>query len=155
MINVYNENTIEEKKEIIRQTSDFINDRIAQLDKDLGAQESQIASFKRQNQILNLNDYGKSYLIQSIETKEQLEKINAQISHAQYLLELTASNTENNLFPVTVDINDDHIKGTIRRFNELVLKLDKYKESGTTNNPVVQDLKLLKAFQLFRVEGIS
>ena len=54
MINVYNENTIEEKKEIIRQTSDYINDRISQLDRDLGAQESQIASFKRENQILNL-----------------------------------------------------------------------------------------------------
>ena len=132
MINVYNENTIEEKKEIIRQTSDYINDRIAQLDRDLGAQESQIAVFKRENQILNLNDYGKSYLNQTIETKEEIERLQNQISHAQYLLNLTASNTENKLFPVTVDINDDHIKGTIQRFNELVLKLDKYKESGTT-----------------------
>ena len=142
VITVYNENTIEEKKEIIRQTSEYINGRISQLDSELGAQESQIASFKRQNQILNLNDYGKSYLNQSIETQEQMERINAQISHAQYLLELTASNTENKLFPVTVDINDDHIKSTIRHFNELVLKLDKYKESGTTNNPVVRDMNL-------------
>ncbi|MBR2210278.1 MAG: polysaccharide biosynthesis tyrosine autokinase [Fibrobacter sp.] len=142
MIAVYNENAIEEKKEIIRQTSDFINDRIAQLDRDLGAQESQIASFKRQNQILNLNDYGRSYLNQSIETQEEMERLNAQISHAQYLLDLTASNTDNKLFPVTVNINDDHIKSTIRHFNELVLKLDKYKESGTTNNPVVQDMNL-------------
>ena len=142
MISVYNENTIEEKKEIIRQTSDYINERISQLDRDLGAQESQIASFKRENQILNLNDYGKSYLNQSIETQEEIERLNAQISHAQYLLSLTASNIENKLFPVTVDINDDHIKSTIQRFNELVLKLDKYKESGTTNNPVVQDMNL-------------
>ena len=142
MINVYNENTIEEKKEIIRQTSEYINDRIAQLDRDLGAQESQIASFKRDNQILSLNDYGKSYLNQSIQTQEEIERLNAQISHAQYLLDLTASNTENKLFPVTIDVNDDHIKGTIRRFNELVLKLDKYKESGTTNNPIVQDMNL-------------
>ena len=142
IINVYNENTIEEKKEIIRQTSEYINERISQLDKDLGAQESQIASFKRNNQILNLNDYGKSYLNQSIESQEEIERLNAQISHAQYLLGLTASNTENKLFPVTVDIKDDHIQGTIRRFNELVLKLDKYKESGTTNNPVVQDMNL-------------
>ena len=142
MINVYNENTIEEKKEIIRQTSEYINDRIAQLDRDLGAQESQIASFKRDNQILSLNDYGKSYLNQSIQTQEEIERLNAQISHAQYLLDLTASNSENKLFPVTTDVNDDHIKGTIRRFNELVLKLDKYKESGTTNNPIVQDMNL-------------
>ena len=93
MIAVYNENTIEEKKEIIRQTSDYINSRISQLDRDLGAQESQIASFKRENQILNLDDYGQSYLSQSIETQEEINRINAQISHAQYLLQLTATNT--------------------------------------------------------------
>ena len=142
MIAVYNENTIEEKKEIIRQTSDFINDRISQLDRDLGAKESQIASFKRENQILNLNEYGRSYLNQSIESKEEMERLNAQISHAQYLLDLVSSNTENKLFPVTVNINDDHIKSTIRQFNELVLKMDKYRESGTTNNPIVQDMML-------------
>ena len=142
MIAVYNENTIEEKKEIIRQTSDFINDRINQLDRDLGAKESQIASFKRENQILNLNDYGRSYLNQSIQTKEEMERLNAQISHAQYLMELVASNTENKLFPVTVNINDDHIKSTLNQFNSLVLKLDKYKESGTTNNPVVKAMLL-------------
>ena len=140
MIAVYNENTVDEKKEIIRQTSDYINSRISQLDQDLGAQESQIASFKRENQILNLDDYGQSYLSQSIETQEEINRINAQISHAQYLLQLTATNTENKLFPVTVDIKDDHINSTIRRFNELVLKLDKYKETGTTNNPLVKDL---------------
>ena len=140
MIAVYNENTVEEKKEIIRQTSEYINSRITQLDHDLGAQESQIASFKRDNQILNLNDYGQSYLSQSLETQEEINRINAQISHAQYLIELTASNTENKLFPVTIDIKDDHINSTIRRFNELVLKLDKYKETGTTNNPIVQDM---------------
>ena len=142
MIAVYNENTIEEKKEIIRQTSDFINDRISQLDRDLGAQESQIASFKREIQILNLNDYGKSYLNQSIESQEQVKRINSQISHAQYLLDVVASNTENKLLPVTVDINDEHVKSTIAHFNNLVLKLDKYKETGTTNNPVVQDMLL-------------
>jgi AraC-like DNA-binding protein len=89
MIAVYNENTVEEKKEIIRQTSEYINSRITQLDHDLGAQESQIASFKRDNQILNLNDYGQSYLSQSIETQEEINRINAQISHAQYLQQLT------------------------------------------------------------------
>ena len=33
MIAVYNDNTIEEKKEIIQQTSDYINSRVAQLDR--------------------------------------------------------------------------------------------------------------------------
>ena len=56
MITVYNENTILEKGRIINQTSEYINSRIAQLDADLGAQESQIATFKRDNQLLSLQE---------------------------------------------------------------------------------------------------
>ena len=140
MIVVYNEGTIEEKMSIIRLTSEYINSRIAQLDDDLGAQESQIASFKRDNQLLSLENYGQAYLNASIESSEEIDRLLAQISHAQYLQSLIASNTENKLFPVTIDIEDDNIKGTIARFNELVLKLDRYKNTGTTNNPVVQDM---------------
>ena len=142
MIAVYNEGTVVEKKSIIQQTSNYINERISQLDRDLGAQESQIASFKRDNQLLNIQEYGQAYLSQSIESSEEVERLQAQISHAQYLMELTNSNTDNKLFPVTINIDDENIKATIARFNELVLKLDKYKESGTTNNPIVQDMRL-------------
>ena len=140
MIAVYNENTIDEKSSIIRQTSDYINSRIAQLDDDLGAQESQIATFKRDNQLLSLQEYGQSYLATSIEASEEVDRLEAQISHAQYLQGLIATNTENKLFPVTIDIEDDNIKNTITHFNELVLRLDRYKSTGTTNNPVVQDI---------------
>ena len=140
MIKVYNENTIYEKGSIIRQTSDYINERIAQLDADLGTQESQIATFKRDNQLLSLQEYGQSYLATSIEAAEEVDRLEAQISHAQYLQGLIATNTENKLFPVTIDIEDENIKSTISHFNELVLRLDRYKTTGTTNNPVVQDM---------------
>ena len=142
LVAVYNETTINEKKHIIELTSDYINTRIAQLDSDLGTQESQIANFKRDNQLLSLDDYGQNYLNASIESKQEIERLNAQISHAEYLLQLTNENTDNNLFPVSVDINDENIKSTISHFNELVLKLDKYKNSGTTNNPIVQDMNV-------------
>ena len=145
MISVYNEGTINEKTQIIQQTSDFINDRIAQLDNELGAKESQIATFKRENQIVNLDDYGQTYISASIQSNEEMERTRAQISHAEYLMQLTNSNTENKLFPVTINVEDENIKATIARFNDLVLKLDKYKESGTTNNPVVKDMQLEQA----------
>ena len=141
MIAVYNDNTILEKKSIIQQTSEYINTRITQLDSELGAKESQIARFKSENQVLNLQDYGQSYLTTSIESSEEVERLQAQISHAQYLMQFTNSNAENRLFPVTINIEDENIKTTIGRFNELVLKLDKYKETGTTNNPIVRDLQ--------------
>ena len=145
MIRVYNDNTVLEKKDIINQTSEYINSRIAQLNSELGAKESQIASFKKDNQLLNLKDYGQAYMQQSIQSSEELERLQAQISHAQYLLQFTNSNSENKLFPMTINIEDENIKKTIARFNELVLKLDKYKESGTTNNPIVQDMRLEQA----------
>ena len=123
MITVYNENTIIEKSRIIEQTSNYINSRVAQLDADLGVQESQIASFKRDNQLLSLNEYGHAYLAASKEATEELERLNAQISHAEYLQDLIAANTDNKLFPISIDIRDENIKSTISRFNDLVLRL--------------------------------
>ena len=99
MIAVYNDNTIQEKKDIIQITSDYINTRISQLDSELGAKESQIARFKSENQVLNLQDYGQSYLTASIESSEEVERLQAQISHAQYLRQFTAPGSENRLFP--------------------------------------------------------
>ena len=141
MISVYNENTINDKKEIIQQTSEYINTRIAQLDTELGAQESQIAAFKRQNQVLNVEDFGQAYMAASIESSEELERLRAEISHAQFLKSLAASG-ENKLFPVTVNIEDANIRSTISNYNNLVLKLDRYNESGTSNNPLVKDMLL-------------
>ena len=141
MIAVYNDHTIQEKKDIIQQTSEYINTRISQLDSELGAKEAQIATFKRDNQVLNLQEYGQSYLSTSIESSEEVERLQAQISHAQYLMQFTNANSENRLFPVTINIEDENIKTTIAHFNELVLRLDKYKETGTTNNPIVRDLQ--------------
>ena len=92
MIAVYNEGTIVEKKSIIQQTSNYINERISQLDRDLGAQESQIASFKRDNQLLNIQDYGQAYMATIKEAAEEQELIKAQISHANYLKEYTKEN---------------------------------------------------------------
>ena len=140
MIAVYNENTIEDKSRIIRQTSEYINSRVAQLDDELGAQESQIASFKRDNQLLSISDYGQAYLVTSIEANEEIERLDGQISHAEYLLDFVAKNNENKLIPITIDVQDENIKSTISHFNELVLRLDRYNTTGTSNNPVVQDM---------------
>ena len=103
MVAVYNDHTIREKTEIIRQTSDYINTRVAQLDNELGVQEAKIASFKRENQLLNVEEYGQAYIAASIESSEEVERLRAQISHAQYLQTLTSPSEEYRLFPITVD----------------------------------------------------
>ena len=142
MITVYNENAIEERKSVIMQTSEFINRRVAQLDAELGSQEAKIASFKKEHQLLNVEEFGQTYMAASKASAEESERLRDQISHARYLQSLTDANAENKLFPVTIDIDDDNIRQTISDFNKLVLKLDKYKETGTTNNPVVQNMQL-------------
>ena len=51
VITVYNDNAINDKKAIIANTYEYINERMNHLDDELGAKESQIASFKRDNQL--------------------------------------------------------------------------------------------------------
>lgn len=137
MIAVYNETSINN----IRQTSEYINERIAKLETELGSQEAQIAEFKRDNQLLD-EDFGQVYVAASIASTEEMERLRGQISHAEYLKSLLDVNGESRLIPMSVNIDDEIIRGTISRYNETVLNLDKYNVSGTSNNPVVHDMLL-------------
>ncbi|MDO5340881.1 MAG: polysaccharide biosynthesis tyrosine autokinase, partial [Bacteroidia bacterium] len=141
LIVVYNEDAINDKTKIIENTYDFINDRLASLDSDLGEKETEIAMFKKQHSLLNVKDYGQKYLQTSIESSEEMIRLEESKAIANYLLNYVKNNTENKLLPILPEIDDNIMQGVINQFNETVLKLEKYETSGTSSNPVVNSLK--------------
>ena len=142
MITVYNQNSIKEQQRVVIETSKFINERIAQLDREMGIHESEIATFKSNNLLLNVDDYGQAYMETIKEVTEEQEQVKAEIKHAKYLQNFAENNEDNKLFPLTVNLNDDNIVQTIAEFNQIVLKLDKYNNSGYVNNPTVLGMQI-------------
>lgn len=137
LIRVYNEEAVKDKKRIIAYTYDYINERLSQLHLDLDQQESVIASFKRDNQLVNLDSYGLTYLNTNNEYSQEVDKLKQRLSLARYLQQLNENNSPGSLLPPAIGIDDATIVGTMERFNELTMKLN---QSSNMGNPVVQRL---------------
>ena len=133
-IRVYNDDAVKDKKRIIAYTYDFINERLKLLQSDLGVQENALADFKRENRLLDISSYGQSYLATSIQSSEEKDRLNKQLTTARYLIQTNESD-ETHLIPNNVGIDDEHITQLIAKHNALVLELKKYQSQ---NNPVVK-----------------
>ena len=95
VVRVYNEDAVNDKKRIIAYTYDYINERIAMIHSDLGTQESALASFKRENLLLDVNAYGQAYLNASMASSEEVSNLKKQLSLARYLLQQIEVNDGN------------------------------------------------------------
>lgn len=137
LIRVYNEEAVKDKKRIIAYTYDYINERLSQLHLDLDQQESVIATFKRDNQLINLDSYGLTYLNTNNEYSQEIDKLKQRLSLARYLQQLNDNNDNSSLLPPAVGIDDATIVATMERYNELTMRLNQTNNMG---NPVVQKL---------------
>ncbi len=62
MIQVYNEKWVEDKNIIAHATSDFINERLALIEKDLGTVDADISNFKSEHLIPDVEAASRMYL---------------------------------------------------------------------------------------------
>ena len=135
VIRVYNEGAVNDKKRIIADTYNYINQRLALLHSDLGIQENALANFKRENQLLDISSVGQSYLQSSIQSSEEIERLKKQLSQARYLTQMNQSGGAAHLIPPTIGLDDANIMTLIDKHNALVLELEKYQ---SPNSPVVK-----------------
>ena len=137
VIRVYNEEAIKDKKRIIVYTYDYINERLSQLYSDLDQQEEALASFKRDNRLLDISSYGQAFLNTNIEYTTELEKLQKQLSLCMYVQQL-CKDSNNSVIPLSIGIEEDHIRSAIAQYNELTLQIENNKNQ---NNPKVVKIK--------------
>lgn len=137
LIEVYNEDSMEDQKRILKYSSKYIDERIAYLDSDLDSISQQMVSFQQRHNIINVNAFGESYLASSIEYSEELKELGIQKGLTEYLIDFVASNTEHDLIPSNMGLKGKAAQ-IIDKYNELVLQLNRYKQAGTMNNPNAQ-----------------
>jgi len=146
LVKVYNDDSMEDKTRIIENTYDFINQRVAQLDADLGNKNGQLASFKRANQIIDINSLGQTSLANKAAHSEEAERITRQISLARYAKE--ALSKADDSAPVMVVFDDPTIAAEVSRYNEAAIKFSKYDNAGASQNPMVialsNELRLMR-----------
>ncbi len=142
LVQMYREESVKDKVRIMDQSLEFINERIGDLDSDLGAIESGLASFKRSNRLIDLNTYGSEYLRNSDEYLQERKSLENQMAMIRYVRDYVNNMGEKyDLIPMDVGIADAQLKTVISEYNAAYLQKEKYEASGNTSqNPVVRQI---------------
>lgn len=141
LIAVYNEDAINDKNQIAINTSNFINERLIIIEKELGGVDAEIETYKKENRLTDITSETGMYLQTSSRYQQEGLGLDNQLTLAKYIRNyLTDPLKSADLIPANTGISDTNIEGLIGEYNDLLLKRDKLIGNSSDRNPVVMDM---------------
>ncbi len=141
IIAIYNENWVRDCNRKSISTSEFIDERLDIIEKDLGNVETNISSFKSANLIpANSNDVASIYVGQASSATAQSTEISNQLYMARYVRNyLTNDANRYTLIPANQGVNSPNISAQITEYNTLLLSRNNLLQASSLQNPIVQE----------------
>ena len=141
LIDVYNEMWINNKNRAAINTTDFINERLVVIEKELGLVEDALKQYNSKNNLTDIKAVAQSYVTESSEYATKAFEVNNQLSIAQYIKEYL-NNPANSLslIPSNLGLTSASVEAQIKEYNDIVLQRDRLLSGGGENNPMVTDL---------------
>ena len=141
LVNVYNEEAIKDKNQVAVNTANFINERLIIIGRELGDVESDLESFKRENQVVDISSSASMYMGESQKYGTDALEMETQLRLAKYIKEyLTDPKKDTDLIPANTGINDMNVENQISLYNATKLKRDHLIADSSDKNPVVEEL---------------
>lgn len=141
LIAVYNEKWMADRNQVAVSTSNFINERLAIIEKELGNVEENISEYKSKNLLPDLQSASSIYQSQSSETASRIIDLNTQISLARYIKSyMTASSDGFRLFPTNFGLESTAIANQVTNYNAMVLERNSLIRNSSESNPLVADM---------------
>lgn len=149
LINVYNEDWMRDKNDLVVATTDFIDGRLNFIEQELKTVEENITDYKSQNLIPDIVEVSKLYMAKVDANKDQLVQLNSQMYMATYVRDFLKDNSnKNELLPANLIINDQNIEQQIVDYNNLQLQRNRLVLNSSDKNPLVLDMdKQLKSMR--------
>ena len=134
----YNRQANADKNEIALRTEEFINDRMAKINAELGSTEGALEEFKRRNAVTNLNVDASQSVSMSSQYSSRLSDANSQIQLLDYLREFV-NNPDNNyqIIPSNVGLTDGASTSLIANYNKAVQDRNRLLKSASELSPQV------------------
>lgn len=137
LIAIYNDDAISDKNQVMVNTSNFINDRLIIIEKELGNVDAEIEVFKRENQLTDIHSEAGMYLQEGSQYSQEGLGLENQLTLAKYIREyLTDPHKGADLIPANTGISDVSLESQISEYNILLLKRDKLIGNSSNRNPV-------------------
>lgn len=140
LVIIYNERAIQDKKTIADKTSDFINDRIAEISQELSTVDGSAVSYKSARGITDVAAQANVNINVGAESQRQLQDVEMQRAIAYSMRDLVESQDEFDVLPTNIGLSDGTVASTVARYNQMVLERNRLLESSNKRNPIIVNL---------------
>lgn len=142
LIDVYNEKWVRDQNQIAVSTSEFINDRLIVIEKELGNVDSDISRYKSSHQLLDPEATGNMYLSRASRIRDNITDIENKLTVAEYIRSYVQSSaTGDRLLPANTGIDNTNIEGSIAEYNNLQLQKSSLIKNSSVDSPVLLSLE--------------
>lgn len=140
LVEVYNESWMEDKNKIARATSEFIDERLKVIERELGDVDTDIANYQSENAIPDLKAAAEMHLREQGELGSKLLEVTNQLSMAQYVKDYISNPVNaNSVIPVNTGMGSSQLELQIANYNSLLMNRNTVVANSSENNPIALD----------------
>jgi capsular exopolysaccharide synthesis family protein len=148
LIEQYNADGNLDKALIAQTTTNFLDERLDIVSKELVAIDASAAQFKMSKGLIDSNVEANYYLESSTSTEADVVSANLQLQLVNHMLERLESSSLTNPLPGNIGLADPTIVNLTNEYNELILQRNRILKSSSTRNPIIvsidSQLEILK-----------
>lgn len=138
VIEVYNENWVRDKNRIAVSTSEFIKERLAVIEQELGGVDSEISSFKSTHMVPDVDAAAQAYFARASQATDEVLQLNNRLGMARYIRNYLANSANSfNVLPANSGLENLNIEKQISDYNTQLLQRNNLVENSSTSNPLV------------------
>ncbi|WP_223034499.1 GumC family protein [Hanstruepera marina] len=141
LIEKYNEDVVNDKQMVIKTTSDFINNRLEIVSRELGQVDLTAEDIQQEKKLTDLATQSNLMLRNERENESKIIEVANQIQLIDYMNDHLSESTDvGDLLPANIGIGDDNIAQVTKRHNELVQERNRLLKYSSEKNPTVVNL---------------
>ena len=135
----YNRQANADKNEVAVRTEEFINERLAKINGELGSTDGALESYKRRNRLVELKTDARESSANASAYEQKLNDINTQIALIDDVSSAVNTSNRSSLLP-TVGLQDASANQLINEYNKIALERNRLLRTAAENSPIVEPL---------------
>ena len=146
IVNIYNENWVQNRNQISVSTNEFIKERLAVIEEELGDVDQDIAGYKSAHAMPSVEAVAAQAMGQESAADQQRQLISNQLYMVRYVRNYVTDPTHDfQLLPASSGIGNAAVEAQITAYNEKLLQRNNLVANSSEQNPLVADLDVALA----------
>ena len=141
IVNIYNENWVQNRNQISVSTNEFIKERLAVIENELGDVDKNIAGYKSSLAMPSVQAVAAQAMSEQSTADQERQNLNNQLYMVRYVRNyVTDPAHSKQLLPASSGIGNPAVEAQIAAYNEKLLQRNNLVANSSEQNPLVGDL---------------